>query len=59
MQALTPKMAFDAKVRKDAAVFRAVLKCQTMFDFDKDSRAVGDYKELSKEFVARFERVGV
>jgi chromosome partitioning protein len=54
-----PEMAFDAKVRRDVAVSRAVLKGQTVFDFDKDSRAAEDYKGLSKEFMARFERAGV
>lgn len=49
-----PNLTFDAKIRRDVAVSRAVLKGQTVFDFDKDSRAAEDYKALTNEFVKRF-----
>jgi chromosome partitioning protein len=51
-----PNRIFDAKVRRDMAVSRAVLKGKTVFDFDKDGRAAFDYKALSDEFLKRFNR---
>lgn len=49
-----PNLTFEAKVRRDIAVSRAVLKGQTVFEFDKDGRAAEDYKALSNEFMNRF-----
>ncbi len=49
-----PDMLFEAKVRRDVAVSRAVLKGKTVFDFDKDSRAAEDFKALTDEFIKRF-----
>lgn len=51
-----PAMTFEAKVRRDMAVSRAVLKGKTVFDYDKESRAAEDYKALSNEFLKRFNR---
>jgi len=50
-----PDMIFNAKIRRDMAVSRAVLKGQTVVDFDKDSRAAQDYKALTAEFIQRAE----
>jgi len=49
-----PGVTFDSKVRRDMAVSRAVLKGQTVFEFDGESRAAGDYKALANEFMKRF-----
>lgn len=46
-----PDKTFKAKVRRDIAVSRAVLKGQTVFEFDPDSRAAEDYKALAGEFL--------
>ncbi|MBS0636838.1 MAG: ParA family protein [Verrucomicrobia bacterium] len=54
-----PDKTFEAKVRRDIAVSRAVLKGQTVLEFDKDSRAAEDYKALSKEFVSRLSNEGL
>ena len=52
-----PDLTFNAKVRRDVAVSRAVLKGQTVFDFDENSRAADDYKALADEFMDRFTRL--
>ncbi len=52
-----PDLTFSAKVRRDIAVSRAVLKGHTVFEFSKDSRAAEDYKTLSHEFVNRLKCV--
>ena len=49
-----PNKLFDAKVRRDVTVSRAVLAGQTVFDFDKESRAAEDYKLLTDEMEKRF-----
>ena len=49
-----PEMMFEAKIRRDISVSRAVLKGQTVFDFDKDGRAAEDYRALADEFMNRF-----
>ena len=49
-----PNVTFNAKIRRDIAVSRAVLKGQTVFEYDKDSRASEDYKTLCEEFIKRF-----
>lgn len=49
-----PDLTFNSKVRRDISVSRAVLKGQTVFEFDKDSRAAEDYKALADEFIKRF-----
>ncbi|MGR3952355.1 MAG: ParA family protein [Chlamydia sp.] len=49
-----PNSVFQSKIRRDIAVSRAVLKGQTVFDFDKQSRASEDYKLLTAEFIERF-----
>lgn len=54
IKASFPDMMFDAKVRRDISVSRAVLKGVTVFDFDKDGRAAEDYKALTDEFMGRF-----
>lgn len=51
-----PNLTFTAKVRRDISVSRAVLKGQTVFEYDKDSRASEDYKALTDEFIKRFDR---
>jgi chromosome partitioning protein len=48
-----PDITFRSKVRRDIAVSRAVLKGQTVFEFDEASRAAADYKALAEEFIAR------
>lgn len=53
-----PGATFNAKVRRDVAVSRAVLEGKTVFDFDKDSRAAEDYRALSKEFLKRIQPDG-
>lgn len=49
-----PNLTFDAKIRRDVVVSRSVLMGQTVFDYDKDSRAADDYKALADEFMNRF-----
>jgi len=44
-------LIFDAKIRRDITVSRAVLKGQTVFEFDPESRAAKDYKILTSEFM--------
>lgn len=48
-----PAKLFDAKVRRDVAVSRAVLKGQTVFEMDDQGRAAQDYRSLTKEFLSR------
>lgn len=48
-----PGKLFDVKIRRDISVSRAVLKGQTVFDFDKGSRAGDDYVNLTKDFLNR------
>lgn len=50
-----PHKTFGAKVRRDMVVSRAVLKGQTVFESDKNSRAGADYKMLAEEFLHRFD----
>ncbi len=50
-----PQKVFAAKVRRDIAVSRAVLKGETVFEYDKTCRAADDYRALTAEFLARFE----
>jgi chromosome partitioning protein len=52
-----PNVTFASKIRRDMTVSRAVLKGQTVFDFDEASRAAEDYKILTQEFVTRLECV--
>lgn len=51
-----PDKIFPSKVRRDIAVSRAVLKGQTIFDFDNASRASDDYKSLTNDFISRFKK---
>ena len=48
-----PGKIFESKVRRDVAVSRAVLKAQTVFDFDASCNASEDYQELTNEFLKR------
>lgn len=52
-----PQKTFESKVRRDISVSRAVLKGQTVFEFDAKSRASEDYESLTKEFLDRFENL--
>jgi len=49
-----PDKTFESKVRRDMTVSRAVLKGQTVFDFDDASNAAEDYKALAEEFLNLF-----
>lgn len=53
-----PGATFNAKVRRDVAVSRAVLEGKTVFDFDSESRAAEDFRALAKEFLKRLESSG-
>ncbi|NGX47006.1 MAG: Sporulation initiation inhibitor protein Soj [Chlamydiae bacterium] len=48
-----PDALFKAKIRRDMSVSRAVLEGVPVFDYDSQSRAGDDYKDLSKEFLKR------
>lgn len=50
-----PKKLFQSKVRRDVSVSRAVLAGQTVFDYDKESRAAEDYRALANELINRFD----
>ena len=51
-----PGKIFEAKVRRDVTVSRAVLAGKAVFDFEKDSRAGDDYRALATEFFSRSEK---
>jgi len=50
-----PGLLFQAKVRRDIAVSRAVFQGKPVIETDEASRASSDYKELAQEFLARTE----
>lgn len=52
-----PDQTFNAKVRRDMAVSRAVLKGQTVFEYDRDARSAEDYKALTAEFIQKLDLV--
>lgn len=51
IEELYPKMLFDARVRKDVAVSRAILQGKSVFETYPKSRVVEDYKNLTIEFL--------
>ena len=53
VEAAFPCKIFKSKVRRDVSVSRCILKGETVFDFDKNSRVSKDYKSLAKEFLKR------
>lgn len=48
-----PNKLFQAKIRRDMGVSRAVLKGQTVFETDRQGRAASDYCILIQEFLER------
>ncbi len=48
-----PDKIFNAKIRRDINVSRAVLTGKTVLDINKDGRAALDYQSLTKEFLTR------
>ncbi len=50
-----PDKLFDAKIRRDIMVSRAVLKGEAVFDAYPSSRASYDYECLGREFLARIQ----
>jgi len=52
-----PDQLFSAKIRRDIAVSRAVLKGKTVLEFDQNCRAALDYQSLSNEFLQRLPKV--
>lgn len=48
-----PEKLFNAKIRRDIAVSRAVLKGRPVIEEEKESRASQDYKALTEEFLQR------
>ncbi len=50
-----PDKLFEAKVRRDIMVSRAVLKGEAVFDAYPSSRATYDYERLGDEFIRRVE----
>lgn len=53
IDAAFPDKLFDAKIRRDIAVSRAVLQGQPVTEAYPDSRAAYDYERLAKEFLKR------
>lgn len=51
-----PKKLFDSKVRRDAAVHRAVLRGKPVIEDSPNSRASLDYQSVTKEFLKRTEK---
>lgn len=52
-----PGLIFQAKVRRDISVSRSILQGKPVIDTEEKSRASVDYKELSNEFLARFDKM--
>ncbi|MBM3192886.1 MAG: ParA family protein [Chlamydiae bacterium] len=50
-----PEKLFDAKIRRDIMVSRAVLKGEAVFDAYPSSRAAYDFERLGEEFLRRVE----
>jgi len=48
-----PNAIFKTKIRRDMSVSRAVLEGIPVFDFDPQSRAGDDFKDLTREFLKR------
>ena len=51
IEELYPKMLFDARVRRDVSVSRAILQGKSVFEAYPKSRVVEDYKNLAIEFL--------
>lgn len=49
-----PGKTFDSKIRRDISVSRAVLSGKVVYDYDKDSRAGEDYRNLANELLNRY-----
>jgi chromosome partitioning protein len=48
-----PELLFNAKIRRDMAVNRAILQGKPVIDTEEKSRASSDYQDLAKEFLLR------
>lgn len=48
-----PNLVFNAKVRRDISVSRAILQGKSVVEVAENSRACQDYKDLAKEFLSR------
>lgn len=59
INAAFPDKLFDAKIRRDIAVSRAVLKGEPVCDAFPDSRASYDYERLAAEFLKRMETIQI
>ncbi len=55
VEASFPAQVFDAKVRRDIVVPRAILQGKPAILTNEDARASEDYRNLSKEFLKRLE----
>lgn len=55
IEAAFPEKLFDARIRRDIAVSRAVLQGQPVTEAYPDSRAAFDYECLAREFLKRVE----
>jgi chromosome partitioning protein len=53
VESVFPGKLFNAKIRKDIAVNRAILQGQPVFRTDPNSRVAKDYEAFSNEFLAR------
>jgi chromosome partitioning protein len=51
-----PGLVFQAKVRRDISVSRAIMQGKPVIDTEEKSRAALDYKELAKEFLGRIDK---
>jgi chromosome partitioning protein len=51
-----PTTVFQAKVRRDISVSRAILQGRPVIDTEEKSRAALDYQDLSKEFLVRVDK---
>ena len=54
IEELYPKMLFDARIRRDVSVSRAILQGKSVFEAYPKSRVVEDYKNLAIEFLNKF-----
>jgi chromosome partitioning protein len=53
IQSAFPELVFDAKIRRDIAVNRAILQGKPVIETEAKSRASLDYQQLTKEFLQR------
>jgi chromosome partitioning protein len=54
IQSSFPDKVFSSKIRRDEAISKAAYEGKTILEFDENGRASQDYKNLTEEFLNRF-----